>query len=185
MSFLNRTTRKLAFAVATALAGATMLVGVAAAQSPPTPPSRFVGSVTVNGAPAAAGTLIEARIGSTTCGATTVFMAGGQARYALDSPALEPTSNPNCGVDGSVVTFYVGGQQASQTGSWRNYQLNTVDLTVVPAAASPTPTRTPAPPVAGTTSASNETSAPMLELLLVAAALGLGGVAVAARARKS
>jgi hypothetical protein len=167
----------------------TMLATVAFAQSPPTPPSRFVGSVRVDGANATAGTTIEARIGATTCGVTTVFAASGEARYALDSPALEPTQNPNCGTDGSVVTFFVGGRQANETGTWRNYQLNTVNLTVTtqttPTTPGATPTRTPAAPVAGTTGASTSgASMPLMELMLVASALGLVGVGIAARVRK-
>src|SRR5512132_2033429 len=68
------------------------------AESPPNPPSRFVGSVLVDGQAATAGTIIEARIGNTTCGSSTVFIASGEARYALDSPALDPGATPNCGV---------------------------------------------------------------------------------------
>ena len=178
-------------AVAGAIASA-LVVSLAGAQSPPTPPSRFVGSVTVNGAPAAAGTLIEARINGTTCGASTVFMNAGQARYTLDSPALEPAQNPACGVDGSVVQFYVGGQLANETGSWANYRLNTVNLSVTPAAAtvtppttaSPAPSRTPGPPTAGDSlGSSSGASIPLMEAMLVATALGLAGVGLAARYR--
>ena len=182
--------RQLALGAVVAMVFSTMLATVALAQSPPSPPSRFVGSVRVDGANATSGTTIEARIGSTTCGATTVFTAGSEARYALDSPALEPSQSPNCGTDGSVVTFYVGGRQANETGTWRNYQLNTVNLTVTtqttPTTPGATPTRTPAAPVAGTTGiTSSGTSVPVMELMLVAAALGLVGVGVAARVRKS
>jgi hypothetical protein len=173
-----------------------MVVNVAAAQAPPNPPSRFVGTVTVNGQPAASGTLIEARIGGATCGTTTVFLASGQSRYTLDSPALDPAQAPGCGADGSVVTFFVGGQQAAQTGTWRNYQLNTVDLTAGPGATNPPATTTAAPttaapqttpraPATGNVDGSTGSEAPMLEVMLIAAVLGLGGVALAARTRRS
>ncbi len=183
--------RLMAGAVAAAV-GAAMVVSVAGAQSPPNPPSRFVGSVTVDGQPAAAGTLIEARIGSATCGSTTVFSSGGQGRYVLDSPASEPTNSPNCGVDGSTVTFYVAGKQAAQTGSWANYKLNTVDLTVTSAAATPTtappsataaPSITPSAPVAGNSGAGTVAGASMVEIMLVATALGLAGVGFASTIR--
>jgi hypothetical protein len=183
--------KQLGLAAIVSVIASAMVVSVAGAQSPPTPPSRFVGSVTVNGAPAAAGTTIEARIGATTCGVTTVFMSGGQARYALDSPALDPAQNPACGTDGAVVTFFVGGQQANETGSWANYQLNTVNLTVTPAttpttpAGTPTSAATPRPPVAGNGGAEAGSSAPLTEVLLLATAIGLAGVGLAARARKS
>jgi len=168
------------------------------AESPPSPPARFVGSVRVDGAMATAGSLIELRIGTSTCGVTSVFMSGSEARYAVDSPALDPGATPNCGVDGAVVTFYVGGRQANETGVWHNYQLNTVNLTVT----TPTPTTTatttpgagttpgtgttPRPPTTGGgTATSSDTTAVWLyaALGLGAIAFGVGGTAVARRSR--
>jgi len=177
-------------AMAIALVGFALLVQATAAQSPPSPPSRFVGTVRVDGQNAASGTLIEVRIGSTTCGVTTVFGAGSEARYAVDSPAMDPGGSPNCGVDGSVVNFYVAGKLANETGTWRNYQLNTVNLTVSSAAATPTtpgatPTRTPAAPSAGTGTGTGTANVPLVEVMLVAAALGLAGMGLAARSRRS
>jgi len=176
-----------------AILGVVLFATTVFAESPPNPPSRFVGSVLVDGQPAASGTLIEARIGSTTCGATTVFSASGQARYVLDSPALDPGATPNCGVDGATVTFYVGGRLASETGSWHNYQLNTVNLSVVtvtPTApggggTTVTPSVTPRPPVTGNTFGETSGSASWLFALLGigALALGAGGVTVVRRSR--
>lgn len=192
MSKTRKILRQFGLAAVVAAIASALVVSVAAAQSPPSPPSRFVGSVTVNGSPAAAGTTIEARIGSTTCGVATVFMNGAEARYSLDSPALDPAQNPACGVDGSTVQFYVGGQLANETGSWANYRLNTVNLTVAPQATTPpttpgtttTPSRTPGAPVAGDSlTGSSSSSVPMLEVMLVATAIGLAGVGLAARYR--
>ncbi len=176
------------FAASGALSASTV-----EAQSPPTPPARFVGSVLVNGQAAAGGTLIEARIGSTTCGVTTVFQAGAEARYVLDSPALEPGATLNCGVEGAVVTFYVGGQLANETGTWRNYQLNTVNLSVTPATATvtttpgagtPTASVTPRPPVVGNSVGENGSANWLFAVLGIGAlALGAGGVTVARRSR--
>ena len=167
-----------------AVLGAMLFANVAFAESPPNPPARFVGSVLVDGQAPAGGTLIEARIGSATCGATTVFMAGSEARYVVDSPALDPGANPNCGVDGAVVTFYIGGKKANETGSWKNYQLNTVNLTYT----TPTPTAsaTPKPPVTGNfDSTTDGSSATWLYAVLGLGALafGVGGATVARRAR--
>lgn len=157
------------------------------AESPPNPPGRFVGSVKVDGVAATGGTTIEARIGSSTCGVTTVFMSGSDARYTLDVPALDPGANPNCGTDGAVVSFFIGGKKANETGSWKNYQLNQVDLTyTTPATASATPTKTPGAPVTGSGSYSdNGASAAWLfaVLGLGALAFGVSGVAVARRSR--
>ncbi|MES4792475.1 MAG: hypothetical protein C4321_05350, partial [Chloroflexota bacterium] len=69
------------------------------------------------GQPVPAGTVIEARIGNAACGVTQTFTQGGQARYVLDVPALDPGANPNCGVDGAVVTFYIAGKKAAETGT--------------------------------------------------------------------
>jgi hypothetical protein len=154
------------------------------AESPPSPPARFVGNVKVDGANPAAGTLIELRIGSTTCGVTSVFMSGSEARYAVDSPALDPGATPNCGVDGAVVSFFVGGKKANETGSWKNYQLNQVNLTVT--TPTTTATSTPKPPVTGyTATANNGNTATWLyaALGLGALAFGVGGTAVARRSR--
>lgn len=163
------------------------------AESPPSPPARFVGSVKVDGAAATAGTLIELRIGTSTCGVTSVFMSGAEARYAVDSPALDPAATPNCGVDGAVVSFYVAGKKANETGVWHNYQLNTVNLTVTtptPAASTTpgagTPASTPKPPTTGGgTATGSDTTAIWLyaALGLGAIAFGVGGTAVARRSR--
>ncbi|MCZ2111506.1 MAG: hypothetical protein LC118_18405 [Dehalococcoidia bacterium] len=157
------------------------------AESPPNPPGRFVGSVKVNGVPAAAGTAIEARIGTSTCGVTTVFMSGSDARYSVDVPALDPGANPNCGTDGAAVAFYVGGQKANESGSWKNYQLNQLDLTVTTATATPAvPVKTPGAPVTGSGVASDAGSSAVwlfAVLGLGALAFGVSGVAVARRSR--
>jgi hypothetical protein len=140
-----------ASAVLLALMLSFAMLGTALADSPPAPPSRFVGSVTVNGAPAPAGAAITAVIGSTTCGTASVFMSGSEARYTLDSPALDPGATPNCGTDGATVSFTVNGQRANETGVWHSYQLNTVNLTVTAATATPSATATTTTPTGGGT----------------------------------
>mgnify|MGYP001335279915 CR=1 FL=1 len=165
---------------------ALLLLGVAGAfvadtahaESPPGRPARFVGSVTVDGAMPAAGTAIQAKIGDATCGTTSVFMANGEARYALDVPARDPGAAPNCGEDGATVSFYVDGDAADQTGTWRDYDLNVLNLTV-----SPPPT--PAPPTTGSGLASADGASGISLLFValgfVALAAGLGGVAAVRR----
>ena len=126
----------------------------AAAESPPNPPSRFAGSVLVDGAAPAAGTAITAMIGSTTCGVTTVQMNGSEARYVLDVPALDPGATPNCGTDGAVVKFYIGDKLAAETGTWANYQLSVLNLTyTTPPTQTATATSTPTGSVTGTATA--------------------------------
>lgn len=170
------------------LSGALMATTVSA-ESPPNPPSRIVGSVKIDGANAPAGTTIEAKIGNATCGVTTVFTAGGESRYTVDVPALDPGANPNCGTDGAVISFMVGGKKANETGTWANYQLGTVNLTVTTATATPSasasPSATPKAPVTGNSPASNETTAIWLFAVLGMGALafGVGGITVARRSR--
>lgn len=156
------------------------------AQSPPTPPSRFAGTVTVDGAPVPPGTVVSAMIGSASCGSTATFTEAGVARYVLDVPALEPAGAPNCGTDGAVVTFFIGSRKANETGAWRNFDLNQLNLTAAPAAtatpsASASPTGgtagTPKPPTTGSGGTTIESGSDTNWLFL---ALGVGAVALAA-----
>ena len=162
------------------------------AESPPNPPARFVGSVKVDGQAPVAGTTIEVRIGSATCGTTSTFNQGGESRYAVDSPALDPGASPNCGTDGAVATFYIGGRKAAETGSWRNYDINIVNLTYttptptpVPSA-SASPSATPRPPATGSgfIAGDDATAAWLFAAFgLAALAFGVGGATVARRGR--
>lgn len=190
---------KVSLLLMTLIIGALGALGVssALAESPPNPPSRFVGKVTVNGAPATAGTTIEAVIGTTTCGLGSVFMAGSEARYVVDSPALDPGANPNCGTDGAVVTFRVAGSLANETGSWKNYQLNPVNLTVggatvaTPTATAPppgataTPSRVPSAPASGTGPSRGSGLDLWVVVPILGAALAVSGGLFAVRARNA
>jgi hypothetical protein len=167
---------------------ALLLLGVAgafstqtaSAESPPGRPARFVGSVTVDGVAPVAGTVIQAKINGAACGATSVFLANGESRYALDVPARDPGSTPNCGEDGATVSFYVDGEAADQTGTWRDFDINILNLTV-------TPQPTPLPPIVGTGLASTggDSGASWLfaALGIVALAAGLGGVTAVRRSK--
>jgi len=178
--------------------GLAAVVGVAAfasasAESPPNPPSRFAGTVLVDGAAPPAGTRIEARIGNATCGVTTTFNTGAASNYKLDVPALDPGANPNCGTDNAKVSFYIGDKLAKETGSWVNSQLSVLNLTYV----TPPPPTTPAgggtttpvtPPKAPVTGSGLQSGSDANTWLFVALGLGamafvVGGAAVAKRNR--
>lgn len=88
--------------------------GVTAVVAQASPPTRFYGSVTVSGGPAAAGTSIEARIDGRVCGAVTVTADGS---YALD--VASAATQPGCGVEGIAITFLVGGAPAQQTATFQ------------------------------------------------------------------
>ena len=136
----------------------------------------------VDGVAPPAGTRIEARIGSTTCGVTSTFNQGSEARYVVDVPALDPGATPNCGTDGAKVTFYIGDKLARETGSWDNANLSVLNLTYV---TPPTPAPTPKAPVTGNLGPQESSaSSPLLLLALAglgAVAFGAAGVAVARR----
>lgn len=173
-----------------AVASGGFVATAALASSPPAPPARFAGTVLVDGKPATPGTSVEVHIGSTTCGVTTVFSQGGNSNYAVDSPALDPAATPNCGTDGATVTFWVGGKQAAQTGTWHSYQLNVVNLTVTTttptATASATASATPKGPATGSgvSSSSGGTAVWLFVALgLGAVAFGVGGLTVARKSR--
>jgi hypothetical protein len=134
------------------------------------PPATFAGSVTVAGKAAAAGTVVEARVGNVPCGVTSVFIVGTEARYSLQSPAT-------CATVGATVSFRVGGVAAAQTGTWNNQVLNVVNLTAGAA---------PAPPVTGTGLAAETGSGSAAVWLLAifgigALAFGTAGATVATR----
>lgn len=178
-----------------ALFGAVGVMGASdvAAESPPAPPAKFAGNVTIDGQPAGPGTVIQARVGDASCGVGTVFMSGAEARYTLEVPALDPGATPNCGTEGASVSFWVGDQMAQETGSWLNYQLNILNLTVVSETETPseTPTtpgtpNTPVPPATGSGVTGNSAST-STTWLFAAVALGVVafGAAGAAAARRS
>ena len=169
-----------------AVLGVVLLSATALAESPPNPPARFTGTVLVDGKPATPGTTIEAHIGSTTCGVTSVTANGAESRFLLDSPALDPGATPNCGTDGATVTFYIGGKLAKETGVWHNYQLNTVNISYTTPTPSPSASATPKAPTTGTgvaTTGSEGTAAWLFVMLgLGALAFGVGGVTAARKA---
>ena len=186
--------RMLGAAAVTVVAGSLLLGASGAfAQSPPSPPSRFVGTVTLNGATAPDGTVVTAKVNGNACGSGNV--SGGN--YKVDVPAADPAATVQCGKDGDTVTFFVNGAQAAQTGTWHNYALGQVNLTATTSTATATPSATTPPststaqpsstpkgPNTGSGVAGGGSSAPawLFALLgLGAVAFGIGGVAAAKR----
>ncbi len=165
----------------------------ASAESPPNPPSRFVGTVLVDGAAPPAGTSITAKIGVTTCSVTSTFNTGAASNYKTDVPALDPGATPNCGTDGATVTFYIGDKLAKETGKWVNSQLSVLNLTyVTPPTATPSTTpgaggtvTPPKPPPTGSglQGGSDSNGWLFVALGLGAIAFGIGGATVAKRNR--
>jgi hypothetical protein len=128
-------------AAVVALLSGLMVASVSA--QPPTPPNRFFGNVTLDGAAAAAGTNVTATIGGNVCGQTTVQA---DSSYVLD--VVSSGQTPGCGTEGASVSFTVGGNPAGSA-TWSSGKFTSLDLT--PGAAPP-PTVAP-PTVAPVTPA--------------------------------
>jgi opacity protein-like surface antigen len=111
------------------------LMAASVSAQPPTPPNRFFGNVTLNGAAAPAGTAVSASVGGTACGQTTVQA---DSTYVLDAVSSGQTAG--CGAEGASVSFTVGGSPAG-TATWSSGQFTELDL-----AGAPAPPPTVAPP---------------------------------------
>ena len=142
MMFSWKALRRGVLAAAVATLVSSLLVASVSAQ-PPTPPDRFFGDVTLDGAPAAAGTSVTADIGGNVCGQTTVQA---DATYVLDVVSSGQTAG--CGTEGASVSFSVGGSPAG-TAAWSSGQFSELDLAGqagAPPTVAPPPTVVPPTP---------------------------------------
>lgn len=103
---------KLRVVVLLAVVALLLLPALALADTPPEPPCRFYGTVTVDGAGVADGTVITAMIGGDQLTAATPAEGYSTSTYAI-----------KIGVDteyteGATVTFMIGDRAAAQTGTW-------------------------------------------------------------------
>lgn len=120
-------------AAVVALLSGLMVASVSA--QPPTPPDRFFGNVTLNGAAAPAGTNVSATIGGNVCGQTTV---AADSTYVLDVVSSGQTAG--CGTEGASVSFTVSGNPAGSA-TWSSGKFSNLDLTgqaAAPTVAPPT-----------------------------------------------
>jgi hypothetical protein len=120
------------------------LMAASVSAQPPTPPNRFFGNVTLDGALAPAGTNVTATIGGNVCGQTTVLA---DSTYVLDVVSSNQTSG--CGTDGASVSFKVGGNPAGSA-TWSSGKFTKQDLpgkTPQPTAVSTPKPVTPTPKV--------------------------------------
>ncbi len=98
---------------------AALSTGVAAQGGPP---QRFYGAVSLNGAPAPNGTPIVGLINGIPCGNTTAQ----DGRYVLD--VSQPVAPQPCFVEGTTVTFTIGGVAAAQTAPFQQGYFTPLDL---------------------------------------------------------
>ncbi len=101
------------------------------------PPTRFYGTLTIDGQPAAAGTAVRAFIGTTDCTSPTSLSVPA-GNYTVD--VAGGGQIPGCGSDGATVTFRVGTRQASETGTFSTGTFVNLPLTISGAGGQPAPT---------------------------------------------
>ena len=99
-------------------------------------PHAFLGSATVNGSPAANGTVVAALVDGQQVAAKSV--TGGTYPVLLVEPSGESFV-------GKTVTFTIGGIAAAQTFIWQQGEVTELNLTATPVIESPAATPTPAP----------------------------------------
>ena len=106
-----------------------LLFNVQNAMAVPPIPSGFYGTVKIDGANVATGTIISARIGGIEYENTTVLLYGGDTVFSLDVPGDDPETAGivEGGVQGETIAFFIGSVQANQTATWQygtNISLN-------------------------------------------------------------
>ena len=99
-------------------------------------PHAFLGSATVNGSPAADGTVVAALVDGRQVAAKSV--SGGSYPVLL----VEPDGDSFVG---KTVTFTIGGIPAAETFLWVQGEVTELNLTATPVQATPVPTPTRAP----------------------------------------
>lgn len=125
----------------------SMVPGSVLAAIPPMP-GEFYGNVTINGIPAPAGTLVEARINGLSAGSLTTTNDGFYGGTGTFDPRLIVSGQNN----GQVISFFIGGLEANQTAVFQERSISRLDVTaissgtgaaILASTTAPTPTRTP------------------------------------------
>jgi len=91
------------------------------ANAAPSIPHQFFGTVTVNSSTAAAGYVVEAKVGSTDIGDS---LTDSQGRYGYE-PVLMTAADA-----GATINFYVNGVKASQAATFASGEITRLNLTV-------------------------------------------------------
>lgn len=110
------------------LAMAALIGTVVAANETPVVPQEFSGTVTINGNPAPAGTVIEAFIDGTSYGKLTTESTGVYGGFEIDDDRLVVKGGGD--VIGKTITFTVNGNKAAKTAVFSPGELGNIDLSV-------------------------------------------------------
>ena len=139
--------RSLLIAAALLAAVATGVAGVVDLLHAQGPPTRFFGTLTIDGAPAPAGTRVIAEMEGKDCSHyPPVSLSQPAGRYLVDALG----GLPGCGGEDTIVFFKVGPRYAAQTGIYNSGIFVELHLTVSgagerPVVAVQTPVPTPSP----------------------------------------
>ena len=102
------------------------------ADSQPVLPHYFYGTVTIDGNPAPAGTVIEARVPGVINGTFNPITAVEAGQYGSPNPLVNVPRLLVQGdiADGAIVEFFVNGIRANETSTWHSSQIEMLNLTV-------------------------------------------------------
>ena len=120
------------------------------------PPTRVFGTVTVDGQPAPAGTVVQAFVGEKQCGEGLVRRISDDLPLGYVVDVAGATQVEGCGTDGATITFRVGGVPANETATFATGTFIRLDLTVRGQVA--TPPGAPTPPPFGAAPAATPTA---------------------------
>jgi len=110
-------------------------------------PSRFYGTVKINGENALEGTIIRALINSRVVATTSAIMYQGESVYTIDVPGDDPTTPEiEGGKEGDVMRFMVAGFLIRETATWRSGTDIEFNLSLTANATLPPPHPTEPPP---------------------------------------
>lgn len=128
-----------------------LLLPTSVRAAPPLP-AGFYGTVTDNGEPVAAGTVVSAWINDVLYAQTPTFLFNGDAVYVLDVPGDDPETQDvvEGGTSDDMISFKVGEQTVAQTAAWQSGTNVALNLQI--------PQTTPTITLTGPTSAQMGTS---------------------------
>ena len=115
------------------------------------PPTRFYGTVILNGEAPPIDSLIRAYIGEQFCGEGRVLALDDPIGVGFFIDVFAESYRPGCGTDGATVTFRVSGVPANETGTFQTGSFIQLDLTadgeptIPPSPVEPIPARVPQP----------------------------------------
>ncbi len=112
---------------------ALVLSNISTALAMPPLPSSFYGTVKLDGANVAVGTIISARIDGVQYASEAASLSGSNTIYSFSVPGDDPDTEEiiEGGVTGDIVVFYIGSYLADQTATWRSGRNTSVNLTAV------------------------------------------------------